>query len=378
MTVADQKQTNRAKHIRGWRWIAVPILIFILSRAAIFTVAGFSLLVDKNLYRHQPALDNNLVIQGLSRWDGQWFVSIARDGYAQAANTNFFPLFPILGRSVSRMTGLSLAAALVLVANLFSLAAFSLVYRIFLDLEDEPTAIAALALLVAWPFSFFQAAAYPESIMMLATALSIYLATRHRHLSAGAVLGTGILARHLTALAGLSLLAQQIKERGLRPSRLILHRDFIGLLLPIAIAWIYLGYLWIHFGDWRVFVAVRGQGWGESAWWGIFHFFTQSEVRRPEIILYLILSIFPAIGAALLLSRSRWRILSAFALGLMLLLYAIGVGGLGRYSASCWPAFLPLGALLANRRVLLTSLICAFAIVQGMMLYLFVHTYTIL
>ena len=66
--------------------------------------------------------------------------------------------------------------------------------------------------------------------MMLSTALAFYWALRHRHLAAGTALGIGMLGRHLTAIGGLTLVAQQVRERGLRPRRFVLHRDFVGLL----------------------------------------------------------------------------------------------------------------------------------------------------
>src|SRR5262249_22311492 len=108
-----------------------------------------------------------------------------------------------------------------------------------------------------------------------------------------------------------------------------------------------------------------------------YHFFTQSSVRKPEIVLYVVLSIVPGIGAVMLLTRSRWRVLAPFGLGLMLLLWTAGVAGLGRYSASCWPAVLPLGAALTNRRSVLAGAICGLAMMQGVMLYLFVHLYPV-
>lgn len=357
------------------RWIVTPIAIFLISRVLIFTLAGLSLHLDKATHNPQAPVDSNLVVQGLTRWDGGWFIRIARNGYTERADTNFFPLFPLMGRYVSRITGLSLAASLVLCANVCSLAAMIVVYRIFMELDNERVATAALAMLVAWPFSFFHAAAYPESIMMLSTGGAIWLAMRCRHVSAGAVLGIGILARHLTALGGLTLLAMQIKERG--PRRLMFHRDFIGLLLPLAITSIYFVFLQSRFGDWRIWMRARNE-WGNSAWWGVYQFFTQATVRTPEIVFYLVLSIIPGIGAAMLLTRPRWRALAPFAIALMLMLWFCGIAGLGRYSSSCWPAVLPLGAWLAPRKALLVSTICVLAVLQGMMLYLFVHLYPIM
>jgi hypothetical protein len=142
----------------------------------------------------------------------------------------------------------------------------------------------------------------------------------------------------------------------------------------LAIPWIYFGFLAWRFGNWRVWLDVR-RHWGNSAWWGIHHFFTDSSVRLPEITFYVVVSIIPMCGAIMLLRHSRWRALAAFALPLMILLYAAGLAGLGRYSSSCWPAFLPLGSLLAGRPGLLLGSICAFALLQGMVLYLWVHLY---
>jgi hypothetical protein len=244
-----------------------------------------------------------------------------------------------------------------------------------MELAGQAAAGAALALQVAWPFSFFQAAAYPESLMMLSTSLAILLAMRRRHLSAGGILGVGILARHLTALGGLALLVEQIRQRG--PRRLIPHRDFLGLLLPLAIVSLYFAFLAHRFGDPLIWLRMRSQ-WGSSAWWGLWSFFTKPSVRTPEITLYVILSIIPGIGAVLLLRRPQWYALASFALGLMLLLWATGASGLGRYSSSCWPAFLPLGVLLSRRPSLLAGVLCALAMLQGLMLYLFVHLYPIL
>ncbi|MBC8106485.1 MAG: hypothetical protein H7Z14_07845, partial [Anaerolineae bacterium] len=354
------------------RWIITPIAIFIISRVLIFSVTGLTLHFDRTTHNAQAPVDSNLVVQGMTRWDGGWFIRIAQNGYVERADTNFFPLFPLMGRWVSRISGLSIPASMVLCANVCSLAALIVVYRIFTELDGERVATAALALVVAWPFSFFYAAAYPESIMMLSTAGAIWLAMRRRHLSGGAVLGIGILARHLTALGGLTLLAVQIKERGLHPRRLIFHRDFIGLLLPLAMLSFYFVFLQSQFGDWRIWMRARSD-WGSSAWWGVYEFFTQASVRKPEIVFYLVLSIIPGLGAALLLTRRRWRMLAPFAIALMLLLWFCGIAGLGRYSSSCWPAFLPLGAWLATRKVLLICAICVLAICQGMMLYLFVH-----
>ena len=76
--------------------------------------------------------------------------------------------------------------------------------------------------------------------------------------------------------------------------------------------------------------------------------------------------------------NSRTRAFAAFALSLMLLLWLTGIAGLGRYSAACWPAFLPIGASFARRPIALCAVITVLAMLQCLMLYLFVHLYPIL
>jgi hypothetical protein len=55
-----------------------------------------------------------------------------------------------------------------------------------------------------------QAMGYPESLMVLFTALAVYLALRGMHIWAGVALGVGVLARHLSFFAGGSLLVAQV------------------------------------------------------------------------------------------------------------------------------------------------------------------------
>src|SRR5690606_19803555 len=121
----------------------------------------------------------------------------------------------------------------------------------------------ALCLFAAWPFAFFQAAAYPESLMIAATAVAICLAMRGRHLGAGVALGAGVLARHLSGLAWPSLLvlAMRRKGRGGRWTRIL------ALLLPIAAVCGYFAFVAMRFGDPLAWLHARSE-WGASAWWG--------------------------------------------------------------------------------------------------------------
>ena len=356
------------------RWAAFPLALFAFTRLGIALVVGWSLRIDPRL--HRPGNPFALpFLEGLCWWDCGWYERIAREGYQSPVWANFFPLFPLIGRALHLLTGMPITWCLVLGANLAGLGALLVIYRLFAESEGEEVARLALALWAAWPFTFFQAAGYPESLMVLSSALSIYWAVHRRHLWSGAALGVGILARHLTIVALPSLIVAHVEERGPRPSRLVLDRAFAGLLLALVVAGTYPAYLWVRFGDPLAWLRARSEGWGEGAWLGIHQLLLHSF--EPQIYAYAILSIIPGVGAVLLLSRRKWWVLAGYGVTLMLVLWAVGLSGLGRYTGSAWPVFLPIAAWLVRRSALQMPVLVAFALLQAMFLYLFCHSYPI-
>ncbi|MGH9080016.1 MAG: hypothetical protein ACRDYE_08110 [Acidimicrobiales bacterium] len=67
------------------------------------------------------------VQQGLLTWDGGWYQSIATHGYAASGlqAVRFFPAFPMAGRALAWLPGVSPGVALVVLSNLCSLAAMA-------------------------------------------------------------------------------------------------------------------------------------------------------------------------------------------------------------------------------------------------------------
>lgn len=358
------------------RWMRFPLVLFAVSRVAIVLVAHWGLRLDPRLHRGGAILPHPAV-DALCWWDCGWFERIAQQGYQDPLWSNFFPLFPLLGRWLHQLTGMPLPYALVLWANVFGAVGLVLLYRLFLELEGEQVARTGVVLLVAWPFSFFHSTGYPESLMFASSVGAIYLAFRGWHLWAGVVLGLGILGRHLTVVAGLSLLVMQLMERGRQPLRFVFHRSFLGLVLPFMVAGSYSVFLAWRFGDPLAFLHARAEGWGEGAWHGLFQYFSNTSGWEPQIHAYVVLSFIPGLGALALLSRRKWWGLAGYGVGLMLTLWAIGLLGLGRYTQACWPAFLPMAYWLEKHPDYRSPVLVAFTLLQGMFLFLFTHVYPI-
>jgi Gpi18-like mannosyltransferase len=364
------------------KWFMFPLMLYALSHFALFSFSKVGMTVNPDLkYETGPreAIRPYPSIDGVCKWDCLWFAKIAREGYPDERTTNFFPLFPLLGRYVHKATGLEIHAALVLVANAASLGALLTVYRIFLTLEGEAAAKWGLSLFVAYPFAFFQATGYPESLMILCSAMAVGLALRGNHIAAGFALGIGTLARHLTLLAGASLLAAQLRQRGSSMRQFFFNPGILGLLVPWLFFGGYLYYQHARFGNPLAFYEARGQ-WGPLATWGIGTLLNTQEQNEhiPIMYAYLPFALLVTAGALALLTRRQWIELGAFAVVLLLLLWGVGIWGIGRYSASCWPAFLPLGVWLSKRPSLQGPVITVLALFQGLFFYLFSHGFPIL
>ncbi len=323
-------------------------------------------------------------IDGLCRWDCGWFHNIVVNGFANVEYAKVFPLLAILGGGLEKLTGLNHLVAFILIANTAALGGYVVIYQLFTEIEDEPSARFGLLLFTAFPVAYYSAAGYPESIMMFTTAGGIALARRGKHLSGGLALTIGFAARHLTLAGGAGLLAAQIRQRGWHPKKLLLSPAILGLLLP----WLFLaGFSWYlgdKFGDPLAWWHARTIGWDARVWYGARQVLLYVPYRDvPEYFYYLIFSIPLLIGGgglALALKKKRWEYteIGAFGLVLLAVVMSTGAAGMGRYLASIWPCFLPLGVWLAKRPMWQGPVLGFFWLFQGLWFFLFTHQWRVL
>jgi hypothetical protein len=354
--------------------LAFPLALFVCTRLAWGAIARWSLALDPNTYRHILRPGFIIGLDNFCIWDCGWYATIAREGYTRAAAANFFPLLPLLGRAVSSL-GLPIEHALILVSNVASLLSLVILYRLFRELTDEASARQTLLLLAAFPFAFFQAGGFAEALMVLATSLAVLLAFRGRHLLAGIVLGVGFLDRHLALAAGLALLVEQWRQRP-SPARFLKSPAILGLAMPFVVALPWFVFLQQRFGGLAAVVEARDREWGLAAHAGLYHFFT-GRASEPQFPAYVLFSLLPVAGTLLLLRERRFWPLAAFSGGLMAVVFSVGLFSLGRYCASAWPAFLPLGVLLARRPWLQGPVLLVLAACQGLFLAYFARSYPV-
>jgi hypothetical protein len=126
-------------------------------------------------------------------WDARWYESVMTGGYptelpvdatgnVQENTWAFYPLFPTLGRMLSAATGLSPAAALILIAMFAGLAASLVVYRLFRTKAAHWPALWGAAFFSTFPVSPVLQVPYAESLNLLLLAGALLLVVRRHYL----------------------------------------------------------------------------------------------------------------------------------------------------------------------------------------------------
>ncbi len=136
----------------------------------------------------------NLLVAPAVRWDALWYLRIAGHGYQTAREVAFCPLYPLLMRAVSVLTG-SLAAAGIVISMAGLLMGLIFIRRLT-ELELGPRAASAtVELLAVSPVAVYLSAVYTEGLFLALSAGSLYCARRGRWFTAGLLGGLAALTR---------------------------------------------------------------------------------------------------------------------------------------------------------------------------------------
>ncbi len=360
-----------------------PLGLFVFTRIAYLGMSYMGMELVPFLFMHDEGRNQYMrqfkALDGLCRWDCGWFVRLVNEGYATIQHAAVWPLFPAVGWAVERVTGLHHVLVFLLLANVVSLGSYYAVYKIFRELEGDDAARWGLMLFAAYPFAYYQAAGYAESAVVLSTAGAMLLAKRNHYYLAGLVLGLGTMSRQLSLLGGAGLVAIYVRQRGWNVKKLLLDPALLGFLIPWAFVGAFAYYLKVKLGDPLAFVHGRNVAWNEWVWYGVREMWLNVPyLERPEYYFYAIFVLVPVVGTVALFFKRSWLELAACSAAMMAMSLSIGAVALGRYSAPCWPAYLPLGLFLSRRPALQAPVLSMFMLFQGFYFFLFSHQFRIL
>lgn len=363
------------------RVFTFPVVLFLVSRVGYLGVSWMGLSLFPRLFMHEDGRQTFLqpypAVDGLCRWDCAWFVKVLQEGYATNVHAAVCPLFPATGWLLEQI-GVHHLITFIVLANVLALVSYLLLYQLFTELEGEEVARWGLLLFAAYPFAYYQAAGYAESALVASTAGTLLLAQRKHYLWAGVVLGFGVMARQLALLGGAGLLFAYVRDRGFSPKRFFLYPGVLGLLIPWGFVAAFSYYLSVKLGDPFAFVQGRAIH-THLTWMGVRQILTDiTFLDRPEFTFYAMFVTIPTIGTIALLSRRTWWAFASIAVAMMAVNLWMGGMALGRYSATCWPAYLPLGVWAARNPTWQGPVLAALMLFQGLFFFLFSHQFRIL
>jgi len=206
--------------------------------------------------------------QYVARWDSNWYIQIAQQGYTFNADGTgsvaFFPLFPLLIRG-GMWLGLSPVSAGVVIANLCFLIGLVLFHRLAREESGrDSVAETATALLAFNPGLTWFSIGYTESLF-LALSVGLFVALRASRYGAAAVVGilAGLARPNAVVLIvpGLLLVWPQIVEAWRARAHRRLWSATVASVSPVIGHGLYLAYLQIAFGNWRANHVVELKGW---------------------------------------------------------------------------------------------------------------------
>lgn len=183
-------------------------------------------------------------------FDGAHYISIAQEGYLYGLTQAFFPVYPLLIKWLTFIIHNQLLAGLLI--SHFCFVGF-LYYFIKLGRLDYPdkTVFWAVLLLILFPTSWFFFSVYTESLFLLLTALSLYLARTRRFPAAAIIAGLA----SGTRLVGIFLLPAILWEYYQANKKPKIHTLALLSLAGLSGFLLYLNFLQQKFHNFLIFVS---------------------------------------------------------------------------------------------------------------------------
>jgi hypothetical protein len=139
-----------------------------------------------DLYKGVP-LEKNPWLKSWQRWDTPQYQAIAERGY-DAFDTALFtpPLYPFLIKWTAPLFNRNTLAAGLFLSGMAFLACLLAFHQLAqFEFKDEKDALRATLTLASFPSAFFLAAAYNESLFLLAAIMCLYCSRRNKWMEAG-------------------------------------------------------------------------------------------------------------------------------------------------------------------------------------------------
>jgi len=210
-----------------------------------------------------------------THWDTRHYIGIAQEWYTNVGDERlrlvFFPLYPLLMRIVSPLTGGNVFYAGLLISLLCGSAACALVYDLSYMHFGRRTAVRSAAYFLLSPLSVFLCCAYTEALFICLTLLAVCL-LRRNHPWAAAVCGflsaftrmPGVIVAGLLIIDCIGKIAE--RKAGVRAALACAAQ----VLLVFGGLFLYWGVNWQVTGDPMTYLTYQRENWFQQpgSFWG--------------------------------------------------------------------------------------------------------------
>ena len=372
------------------RAVFVP---FLASRSAVLLVGALAVAtIGFPPDRERPRLVENSFLNLMARWDAEWYLSIAREGYQwdddlrHKARMAFLPAFPMTSRTVGWVTGSAASGAAFVVFGAF-LGALVYLFRLARESLGGEEADAAVLFLAFSPFAVFYSAMYAESLFLLAAVGAFYHFRRNEWamasvwgVLAGLTRPNGFLLSIALAVAALEQTRRNGRDgrtgepvwRRLGASGLAASMPLIGIGIYSAFAYWLSGdpFMWLRLHEYwgrgheniGTLVTARYESLRNLGLLGFAESAPIDFVNTAAAILALI-AVWPV-------SRRLGLAYGAFvAVNMIAALLSGTTLSIARLAGTLFPLFMWLGAVVPEKQR--ASWVAAFAVAQGLFAVLF-------
>jgi len=288
----------------------------------------------------------------LARFDAGWYYDVAARGYRYDAaggvsNVHFYPLYPLLMRGLSTLTGIPLFHAGIVLSLASLLGALLLLADLLEARSGRAAALPGIAALLFFPTAFYFASIYTESLFLFTTAAAFWAARKGRW----GIAGLSGAAACLTRLNGVLIvlpIAWYAWKSAARPGRSL---RLAAVAAPLAGAALFPLHLWRAFGSPLLFFRAGDGTWAHrpAPPWDLFR--TGGQGALGLLASAVCLALFLTLTVSLFRRREVGEGLYAAAT-LLLLVSSGSLEAFPRYVLPLFPCFFALADFLRRRPVL--------------------------
>lgn len=176
---------NKLEHKQILNRIMAALCALFIHKAIITVIVVLSkgYAVHTNLFTMKNIQD--VLFSNFSKWDSNWYINIAKNGYYSAKSSAFFPLYPLLLRLFRKITSLNYIVCGIAISSIcFLIALYYLQKLVEIDFNSL-AAKKTVYILALNPVAFYFTSVYTESLFFMLSVLCLYYIRSKKWINAG-------------------------------------------------------------------------------------------------------------------------------------------------------------------------------------------------